>query len=294
MSKKLFSSAAFVWTLLFSIVAGTLLVNLVVANPVGSPNFPSETPVLSVLSPANVTYNVNNVSLTVNVTKPVSWNSTSSFEGLIFAVGYWLDNNTSGATGGVISVGDEINTEFVVCSTNLTGLSEGTHSLAVYSDGTCYLRAGRYHDLFSKTVIGYSEPIYFVVDTPPKISILSSENATYETDDIAFNFTINQPVSQITYSLDGEENVTVAENAENITLNGLSGGLHNVTIYAWDIAGNAGASETISFTVAEEPEPEPFPTALVATASGTSAAVAGVGLLVYFKKRNHLKPKLTH
>jgi LPXTG-motif cell wall-anchored protein len=32
---------------------------------------------------------------------------------------------------------------------------------------------------------------------------------------------------------------------------------------------------------------ETFPTALVATASGISAAVVGLGLLVYFKKRKH-------
>lgn len=36
-----------------------------------------------------------------------------------------------------------------------------------------------------------------------------------------------------------------------------------------------------------QPEPEPFPTILVATASAASVAVIGVGLLIYFKKRNH-------
>jgi hypothetical protein len=34
-------------------------------------------------------------------------------------------------------------------------------------------------------------------------------------------------------------------------------------------------------------DPEPFPTSLVIPASGASAAIIGVGLLVYFKKRNH-------
>jgi LPXTG-motif cell wall-anchored protein len=61
-------------------------------------------------------------------------------------------------------------------------------------------------------------------------------------------------------------------------------GTHNVTVYAWDTAGNMGASPTVPFTVAK---PEPFPTALVATASGLSVAVVGLGLLVYFKKRKH-------
>jgi len=32
---------------------------------------------------------------------------------------------------------------------------------------------------------------------------------------------------------------------------------------------------------------EPFPTVLVITASGASLAIVGVGLLVYFKKRQH-------
>ena len=37
----------------------------------------------------------------------------------------------------------------------------------------------------------------------------------------------------------------------------------------------------------KETQPEPFPTVLVATASAATAAIIGVGLLVYFKKRNH-------
>jgi hypothetical protein len=49
------------------------------------------------------------------------------------------------------------------------------------------------------------------------------------------------------YSLDGQDNVTVTGNA---TLSGLSSGLHNVTVYANDTAGNMGVSETIKFTTA--------------------------------------------
>ena len=85
------------------------------------------------------------------------------------------------------------------------------------------------------------------------------------------------------YSFDGQDNVTIDG---NITLYGLSSGLHNLTVYAKDTYGNIGASETINFTIAKE-TPEPFPTAIVATASGASVAVIGVGLFVYFRKRNH-------
>ena len=48
-----------------------------------------------------------------------------------------------------------------------------------------------------------------------------------------------------------------------------------------DMHGNLGASETVYFSV-----DEPFPTALV-VAPIESVAVISVGLLVYFKKRNH-------
>jgi hypothetical protein len=70
--------------------------------------------------------------------------------------------------------------------------------------------------------------------------------------------------------------------AGNTTLAGLSAGVHNVTVYAWDTAGNMGTSPTVTFTIAK---PEPFPTAQVAAVSGVSAAVACLGLLLYFKKR---------
>ena len=116
---------------------------------------------------------------------------------------------------------------------------------------------------------------------PPSVSIASPENKTYDTFDVPLNFTVNESGSQITYSLDGQNNVTAAENT---TLTGLSYGEHNITVYATDIAGNIGASETITFTVAKEPEP--FPTAIVAVIVA-SVAVVGAGLLVYFKKRKH-------
>jgi predicted phage tail protein len=70
----------------------------------------------------------------------------------------------------------------------------------------------------------------------------------------------------------------------NLTLNDLTNGAHNITVYALDNYGIRGASETASFTIEQ---PAPFPTALAATAFGVSATVIGIGLLVYFKKRKH-------
>jgi hypothetical protein len=104
------------------------------------------------------------------------------------------------------------------------------------------------------------------------------ENKTYDTSNVPLNFTLNELASQIKYSIDGQDNVTIAGNT---TITELSEGAHNVTVYAWDIAGNAGASETIYFSVKM---PEPFPTTLVATATASVVAIVA-GLLIYFRKR---------
>jgi hypothetical protein len=98
--------------------------------------------------------------------------------------------------------------------------------------------------------------------------------------DVPLNFEVDKSVSEMKYSLDGQENVTVVGNT---TLAGLTNGYHNVTVYAADEAGNSGASETLLFDVEL---PEPFPTLLIAAASVAAAVLVGVGLLVYFKKRN--------
>jgi hypothetical protein len=113
---------------------------------------------------------------------------------------------------------------------------------------------------------------------PPEIAVVSPENKTYDTGSVPLTFAVNKPAVWIGYSLDGQETVTVTV---NMTLTALSNGLHSLTVYANDTFGNMGASETISFSVEV-----PFPTALVAIASGASAAIIGIGLLVYFKKRN--------
>ena len=112
---------------------------------------------------------------------------------------------------------------------------------------------------------------------PPSISVLSPQNMIFSTTDVSINFIVNLPTSWMGYSLDGQDNVTIAGNT---TIAGLSNGLHTLTVYANDTAGNVGASETMLFTV-----DVPFPTALVIAASGVSLAVVAAGVLVYWKKR---------
>jgi len=129
------------------------------------------------------------------------------------------------------------------------------------------------------TPIGYGTPDPSYDGAAPEISVASPENRIYYTVDVTLNFTVNEPVSSMRYELDGE---TVGEVSGNTTLTGLSYGLHNLTVYAIDAAGNTGTSETIIFTVAKEPEPSPA--TLVAVASAVSVSVVGLGFLFYFKK----------
>jgi hypothetical protein len=167
----------------------------------------------------------------------------------------------------------------------LTGIPEGKHNITVIAAAWGSYTIGLTMYSFD---IGGSSSVSFTVDTtPPSVSVSSLENDTQYAPDIALNFTVNEAVTQITYSLDGQENVTINGNT---TLPQLSYGAHNVIVYATDVAGNTGASETISFTVAK---PEPFPTAQVAAASTSIIVVIGVGLLVYFKKRKQLKLQST-
>ena len=174
---------------------------------------------------------------------------------------------------------------------NLTGIPEGTHSVVVHARERGAYERYRYVSGFvtkvyvTNFVIDGSSSVVFTVDLkPPTISVMSVKNKTYTTAHVPLNFTVNEPVSQITYSLDGQKNVTIAGNT---TLTNLSYGEHNVTVYATDAAGNTGTSETIFFTIVEpEPEIEPFPTILV-VASVITVVFVGVGLQVYFKKHKN-------
>jgi hypothetical protein len=140
-----------------------------------------------------------------------------------------------------------------------------------------YVKVSPLHGLVRSVAVNEQYiPIGYGV--PPEIKVLSPANQLYNESSVSLNFTVNKPANWTGYSLDGDENVTVTGNT---TLTGLSSGLHNVTVYVRDEFNNTGASETISFTVTEEP----FPVVPVAAASVAGVAIAGVSLLLYFKKR---------
>jgi hypothetical protein len=170
-------------------------------------------------------------------------------------------------------------------SINLTDIPEGPRWLEVYAVATAFAYETRHEikDFFYTTYyVGYeitsSSVVKFTIDTtPPIISALSVENKTYCTADVPLNVIVNEPVSQVTYSLDGQGNIGVAGNT---TLTELSNGNHNVTVYATDEAGNTGTSEARYFTVEVQ---QSFPTASTAV-SAASIAIVASALTAYFVK----------
>jgi hypothetical protein len=257
------------------LILGVQLINVTKANPYSPPVWKYVDPIpgtvptkLTILSPKNNTvYSSGDLNLTAHVTRPETPNSI--LPGSMWVL-YFLDGNYVEEAGY-----HEVPLSDLDINTVLHGLSDGSHELMV--EAQCFVEPGNY-TVFSIT--SSSRVFFTVVDvTSPVISSFSVENKTYSQDDLPLNFTVNESVSWIGYSLDGQTNVTVPG---NFTLTKLASGSHTLTVYANDTSGNMGASETIYFTIAE-----PFPTALVATASGFSAAVIGLGVLVYFKKRKH-------
>jgi len=199
-------------------------------------------PELQVLSPENKTYNSKNIQLVLSVNRPTTW------------MGYSLDDRAN-----VTVTGD----------TELSDVSEGAHSMIVYVN-----------DTFGNMVS--SSDVYFSVDTvPPRVVILSPENRSYGERDIQSAFTVDEAVSWMGYSLDGQDNVTVTG---NVTLAVLSDGSHSVTFYAIDLVGNTGASGTVYFEIA------PFPTVWVVGVAVTITITVAAAYL-FLKRRKTITAK---
>ena len=250
--------------------------------------------VVKILFPTNATYASRFLPLNVTFTAgPLDYTLKYNLDGKEGgAIPFWAENpNEVHVTGKALG------------SVALPELSEGAHCITVTI--VCglygYLGANPPGAPFKPTSPGsinyeaiWTDTVYFTVASgtsttepppttdsiPPSISDISLHGRTYTSPEVPLSFTVSENVSLVTYSLDGNDNVTIAGNT---TLTGLPAGQHNLTLYAYDFAGNAGASETVTFTVADETKP--FPTALVAVAL-VLMAVVGVCLAVQFKKRS--------
>ena len=143
--------------------------------------------------------------------------------------------------------------------TKLSGLSEGAHNVTIYANDTL-------------GIMGSSNTAFFSVDTlPPIIEMLTPQNQSYDARDIQLTFTVNEAVTYLAYSLEGQENVTIIG---NVTLPAFSNGAHRLTLYATDDLGNS-AGKTVSFTIS------PFPLIAVVAASAIVTIALAAGYLLF-------------
>ena len=263
-------------TVMFSMIVGAQLSPLTKANIMIGP-LPAN---INIVSPISGTYNTNSLSLSVNFTTFATglydggprYKNTRMFT-------YTLDekeshNITITRQGIGKNPGADV---FFEGEESLNDLTEGLHNLTVRA---VFIYSPFPPSWLSDKTYESELTVLFRVDiVPQNITIMKPENTTYTTSEVPLSCFIDEPASWVGYSLDGQENVTIAGNT---TLTNLTCAEHNITVYAADEAGNTGASETVIFTV-EEP-PEPFPTMIVIAPVG-SIAFVGAGLLLYFKKR---------
>ena len=87
--------------------------------------------------------------------------------------------------------------------------------------------------------------LYLNRTTKPEIRLLSSDNQTYYSNNVLFNFTVDKTTSWTGYSFDGQQNITVTG---NFTIANMTNGLHDLAIYANDTFGNMGV-QTSNFNV---------------------------------------------
>jgi len=159
----------------------------------------------------------------------------------------------------------------------LPELSDGTHNLTFWASlKQNYLSfSGHVWAAFYKTVT-------FTVDTTaPDATVISPANTSY-VGVVSLDVSVNESTSKISYSLDGQANVTVAG---NVTLTDLAAGWHNVTVYAWDEAENVGKSETAGFSVEE-------PSMWTAETAAVIAVVVAAAVLAVFLVMRRLRKSL--
>ena len=206
MNKKTLITACFISALLLSAVAGTQIVNLGSANPyiyncgtVPEVPPPAGTLPLSILisSPKNETaYASNDVSLTFDVSiqgsnlNPNNVNVIYSYVTEVYYRASWQQLRDT-----AVSLPSKSNN--LQISINMTDVPEGSRWLEVYATAKVLTM-----DIVSYKLTGSSMVNFTIDTTPPIISALSVKNEAYSASNVTLNVIVNEPVSQVSYSLD--------------------------------------------------------------------------------------------
>ena len=296
--RKTVVAVTLVLALLFSAVAGAFFINSTQANPyhreaIGtkvSPPVGTQSPIITIHTPQNSSYYPKNLTLTFDVTIPKT-DGDKSIDAVtkLYYKGSWEPNEIT------ITQLNEYGYQKIIAdsasfSIDLSSVPGGNLSITIYAVGVGSYETRSEFDAATYTMTTFYDTfemtsfsmVSFTKDlVPPRISVLSSQNKTYATSDVELDFTVNENVSKILYSLDGNKNQTITG---NLTLTGLANGEHNVTILVEDLAGNAVSSKTLFFSV-NLPHSIPI-MSMVSTAVVVVAVFSVVTAgLFFFKKR---------
>ena len=280
--KKTALALTFISALLISTVAGDLLVNLAAANIYQTPPL---TMSITVQSPENRVYTQGDVPLDFTVN--IALTSTSAFD-LRWHLSpsyftYLLDGQPAHFS---VSYSGSESSRY--CSTTMSNLPEGPHNLKI----TVVAEIGDYGMATYRFGTKSVNVAFTVNAAAPRIAVLSFDQYAYDTSSLPLVFSVSESdISWMGYSLDGAATQTINGNT---TLNGLSYGTHTIVVYATDMAGSQGTSQSTQFSVVQETQPQqetqpttlqstPFSATLIAT-SVVIVAIAVAGLLVYFVK----------
>ena len=243
-----------------------------------------ELPTISLASPLNGTVSATDTitlsfRITTNTSKHTPSNDSSyAVQGLTH-VSYKLDWQRDNVSV-FESFWPALVNKTVVCKTTLSEIPEGRHCMNVtaFAYGLLTKLNSHYTLDYYPFYMNTSSSVYFTIDkTPPNIVIQQPLNETYDATNVLLMIAVEEPVAWMRYSLDGQKNITTTGNT---TLPTLSVGLHTLTVYANDTAGNTASSKRISFMTRE-----PFPWLPATAVLVVAAAVVAIVAAVYLKKR---------
>jgi hypothetical protein len=217
-------------------------------------------------SPKETTYNVHDVPLDATVIlEDAKLASNSLFDSMFYSI----DDSPNATLSYYMNIDSQGHAVYRGIMT-VFNLSEGAHRVVIY-----------YNNTNGPFMTG---SVIFTVDsTVPKIAIISPQNITYNTDvGVHLVFIVNKSTSWMGYSIDNHANVTLTGNLTGTqNLARLNDGLHNITVYANDTAGNTGKSETVIFiTKAFHQSQNPYLTPSPSTTATIPELQSGIALLL--------------
>jgi hypothetical protein len=249
--RKAFPAAVLILALLFTVVAGTQIVEVTEANFFIGPSVWIDSP------SSGVVY--TNTSVPLHVAAIVQADSPEIVRFL-----YCVDENSNVTLTNLNKTGTVGGYEFHTESV-LKNLAEGNHTLKVYSQ-----------DASGEEMSGSVE---FIIDTHFKspLLVLSPKNITYTISEVPLTFVCSEEITSADYLLDG---IGEGPISGNLTLAELPIGVHEITVVVWTVRGFF--SQTLYFSISE---PEPFPIGPVLGVTVIAIVLVCASLLLYFKKR---------